>query len=1158
MPKTHRKNTRKPAKGRSLSSTLSEVKFRISRSKTPYREAARIRLELPISQIPDIVKRLGQDPKYCQYIVGVPFRHKVSDFTDETIFVDDDLPRLLIWISSVLVLFSAEISNFLEKRERFGHQLLVGDHDLAEKLLGNIERDCGITLWSLDNRINLIQTKYGIERQKDFTTDFASNCKDGTVARIALSCSARVEPHITSKLFCSEVNAMISELRSGNAIPASEYLLFRLDPYSDSAARDYSLILSYDSNSSIVDRYLLFIEIAQSLALKTRDDLLNRRLIRALEMLGSRIADSRINTILYLLGKGKEIHFNGISRSFLTVLDSYTSGDYARAATEAATFIKSNPAVIEAYAIYAKANLRAGADIACNAPDGSASSTILKYMDVLYKDRREFSSARESLIKLCYIYQSHNWSREIYRFVMRECDSCPGSPMGFHEKLALLNSSVVNPQLVNLIPDAKRRLKLFQSTQSECGESITVSLIKACESSDLSILNGLEIDSYRSKKYKAQILERRGKHSMAAEIYRELTHSPDAAISIEAELSLIRVLLTLNELEECMFIGASLLIDDSNYFNRIPVKEILAAASRDKTGAFKGNIALPILYDFYCRNSESAQDSKKVEAYEDFLIARRLQRPSEMRRHISDFDQNMLTYFLRFICVSKVMDVSPEFTGGSEEVETERIAVCQLLSEADQSNQDLYIQEIEDIVNNIALSKQAHLVERNKIYVDVVQLKSAALLKLDDQFKRFMSLPESSDQDTEFITGNVEGVDFATPSDAKGHSLFAMYKYITREFAQNPQHGLDVALSAEIRHGNFATHFRSPLEIAHLVTRIGRDRKYEDNKYWAKRYDYVNEKIIDALNERLKRFSREIDEIIALVKDAWIQVEVDINPATQSSEKLFDFKVSADEISLIRSLITPNSTPEEFVDLCFDRLWKITDDCLVVAQRRIREDLLGKVLSMFDALTNDIRRIKGTAQLQELEEATLGAKSGVQREIELIAGWFSRSVETNVQDFEIGVPISITKNIVEKTYRQHRVNIDVDLRANGLIKGCFLKPLTTIFMMLFSNAVEHCDLEDIINIKVDVEGAGCILKIAVSNPVSSNIDAEAVHQRLADIRDKLREGKYREYVRREGGSGFFKIFKIIREDMALDTVLTFDLNEDRIFTVSLELNKIGE
>jgi len=66
-----------------------------------------------------------------------------------------------------------------------------------------------------------------------------------------------------------------------------------------------------------------------------------------------------------------------------------------------------------------------------------------------------------------------------------------------------------------------------------------------------------------------------------------------------------------------------------------------------------------------------------------------------LRSLVAQFDFEKLTYFLRFVCVPQVMDVSTAFSS-SRELDEERTSVCQLLAEIDSANLDEYQTEIKN------------------------------------------------------------------------------------------------------------------------------------------------------------------------------------------------------------------------------------------------------------------------------------------------------------------------------------------------------------------------------------------------------------------------------------------------------------------------------
>ncbi len=82
--------------------------------------------------------------------------------------------------------------------------------------------------------------------------------------------------------------------------------------------------------------------------------------------------------------------------------------------------------------------------------------------------------------------------------------------------------------------------------------------------------------------------------------------------------------------------------------------------------------------DIYTRFINDSRISQRRYAYDDFLTAHGLKRPSELRTLIAEVDRNQLVYYLRYICVPEVMEISISFEN-SQQVEDERLMVARLL-----------------------------------------------------------------------------------------------------------------------------------------------------------------------------------------------------------------------------------------------------------------------------------------------------------------------------------------------------------------------------------------------------------------------------------------------------------------------------------------------
>src|SRR5205823_8304974 len=167
----------------------------------------------------------------------------------------------------------------------------------------------------------------------------------------------------------------------------------------------------------------------------------------------------------------------------------------------------------------------------------------------------------------------------------------------------------------------------------------------------------------------------------------------------------------------------------------LPLRDCIEQLDKATRRHLAGKLAVPILVDLYTRNVDDRQRELREFTFADSLLAHHLQRPSELGMIADQFDLLQLIYYLRFVCVPEVTQVSPAFQN-SQALEDERLAVCGLLARLDKSNAKLYEREIDEINRRQLIQRGVRQVEQSKISIDLEPLRRWARRNLKDSFTR--------------------------------------------------------------------------------------------------------------------------------------------------------------------------------------------------------------------------------------------------------------------------------------------------------------------------------------------------------------------------------------------------------------------------------------
>ena len=107
----------------------------------------------------------------------------------------------IAWVTTILATNSALIAKFVKLRNEYVVTLSNGHYDAAEACLAQIDKDCGFSLWSVENRISVASLSGGFDRQKSYVNSIVSHDRRAFVAFFASNIGERNESRVSKFSF---------------------------------------------------------------------------------------------------------------------------------------------------------------------------------------------------------------------------------------------------------------------------------------------------------------------------------------------------------------------------------------------------------------------------------------------------------------------------------------------------------------------------------------------------------------------------------------------------------------------------------------------------------------------------------------------------------------------------------------------------------------------------------------------------------------------------------------------------------------------------------------------------------------------------------------------------------------------------------------------
>ncbi|HET6252969.1 MAG TPA: hypothetical protein VFE32_02780 [Puia sp.] len=1030
----------------------------------------------------------------------------------------------LAWNLLPIVKEIDQLNAIFQFKIKFDRHILLSEYELADVVLSEIETNYGKSLWAIENRLLLEELKSGTEANWTTLSDFASQITDGLVLYLAENFSKRIEQKIAYPRYRDIVASQMNDLVVDDNF--RQYLLYKMNFTQTNQYPQLDYFLAFESTSSLFDRYLVLRTVLGVISTPDNEKLA-RRIVQKLRNL----QDPLLNSILNKLQVGN-FNVSPLTEKALDLFDRYTSGDYEQCMSLIPATLTEAPNSIELYDLYAKSNIELGEEFKPPSVSPLVDTTIaLLYR--IYKRDDSSSSATEELFKIIIVHFSADWAKQLYALVSSLTNTTINETL--RNQYYLLFSVVNNPKSLRDFEATLPNSNLVQLSKLY-PDRLSLRVLNAIHAGDAAFFTTEKgITDLKKEAYRIKALYNGKQYSMAIEMATQLFEKqPTSYIYEETLYILFRSCLQLNKIQEALLLFVDHYISNPFMVKRLDVRQL----SQDLDTNLQ-QVADKIEYPIFV-TTQNRDDYTVYVAYDSFLSALGIEKPSQIHNLSTSFPAQKLILFYRDVCKFEVLKYSFYFENKAD-LEKERLSLLDELLKLDKKNESIYISEMTSLTQNAAIKKTINEVNKAKISINIEQLRLAVADNIRDGFSRYVELATfsrnramhgidvSGKQLSQYFRdiNNELKTKIVYTNDPAFISFKVMLIEIRDKFLFSKEYGLDGYLSTRIRHGTFQNYIRSVFEVEMLISQKNKDGDYLDIEYWADKLPnrLANQKT--DLQTAIHTFSKQIDEYTEYILKELLQVKTEKNDRKASA--LFDYRLSSHELGAffyeIRDQIRDHKA---FVSIVFDYLLAKTDQILKNIKAVLSHEVLQGYTTIINSFQDTITSIVGRS-FTEMTTAIKRCNTHLQKEIESINEWFSISAQTDsVVDLStiLGTAIQITNRIYP--YKQINPKISLgELPIYGSIN------LVYVARILLDNIIQHSRISPSdLEIKISAEYADDVALIKFTNNLSPTVDLDYLRMKLEDVKSKWTQmAPELDKTDTEGGSGFNKIRRILYYDM---------------------------
>lgn len=1054
---------------------------------------------------------------------------------------EQSLQECMAWITLRILSNTEKINEFLSIIWSIDQKIQSGDESVIDDIDHSISK-LGYSYWVVDAKIQTLQTFKGLEAQKTYVDTLKRVSPKSILAFYAHYTSVRNEPNTSLTSFTASVKRTISRSTLGPSLKS--FLINRLTNDCRHRKSEWRDLLNVVASQGIIDLYETFIFVAQSIVLHSSDHELKEFLFSQISKISS-IDDYRINKLLLNLGAAPNDVVQSDSRPFVKVLNGRSKSALLGAVRNNSGDLLNDTLGILLSTVSERISKPQVSDV--------KHSSHLKRLAISIgkgEGYYEFGQISEKIFKNMSFLPRY----QFFGYLSKKENSVSATSVSeFHLKcLSLFNEnySVVDSYISKI-----------NGNNSGLHKNVLDDVID--------LLDG--VSQYKDNEFLYDYLVLLSGKKIFSNIpviahVEKLIKTGSTPVQRIARLKAIDLYVGEDKLADAIRLTVSLLLTRPDLSDAINLNYLFAGLDWADVSSLKGDMCLPVfLHMVWEKTGEEDMSSLLRHSFDEFLSAHNLTKPSEIIAESEKYARDLLVYFLRHICVKSIMDMNPNLSS-SKEVEDERIKICSQLSQLDPDNAEFYQDEHFYISYSQMIQNGIRLVDSSRVHVDVDPINNVLKQELKESFNRYIDLVEAGigvSDDFDEVMKNLTRRDntavgaIMVPDNEADDLLVRMVETVRDKFLFEPSHGLDGYLSKRIRHGSILHHLRQPVENEGIITqRSSKDGRYSGDADWVDRIRSLSPDEKVAVGQIFSVFSRRFDNIILNLKDNLLHIR-----SLEYPKGMISLDPRTEVYEIIRAAIRGDQNVQSVIQSCIAVFWGLLEASLCGIRSHLKGPVKTEVAETFDGLRHSLSKLVGKSDdFAQLSAAIGRASTGVQSQLDVVAGWFVQSQAQNREElFSLRQAFEICIESSLRSFSGFYPNIgiveadDINMPASELVK------IFEVMWVILQNVHDHSEVLPQPKVEISGKYRSGTLEIFSKNEIGSSVCSEDNICKLEELRTDISNGNYKNKIRRDvrSGTGICKIASLVSQSEKGSVEFGFVDQEEFFIKVKLSFDLIA-